>query len=202
MPRRSSARHDNLRRTLAQDAARLMAEHGIQDFLTAKRKAAARYGTVEAATLPSNAEIEAALAEYQRLFGAVGHDEQLQQQRGSALEVMRQLSVFQPRLVGAILNGTATAHSDIQIHVFADSPESVSMTLMDRGIDHEVIERRHRFGNEPPRPHPGVRFTLGRQFIDVTVFPLDGIRQAPASPVDGRPMRRADVVELQALLSR
>ncbi len=201
MPRRSSPRHDNLRRTLAQDAARFMAEHGIQDFLTAKRKAAARYGNVEAATLPSNSEIEAALGEYQRLFGATAHDEQLNQQRGRALLAMQQLSLFQPRLVGAVLSGTATLHTDIQIHVFADIPESVSMTLMDRGIEYEVTERRHRFGNDPSRTHPGVRFALGRQYIDVTVFPLDGIRQAPASPVDGRPMRRADIAELQLLLA-
>ena len=200
MPRRSSPRHDNLRRTLAQDAARFMAEHGIQDFLTAKRKAAARHGNVDAAALPSNAEIEAALGEYQRLFGAVDHDAQLNRQRSRALEAMRKLSVFHPRLVGAVLNGTATAHTDIQIHVFADNPESVSMALMDRGIEHEVTERRHRYGNEPPRPHPGVRFALGTQRVDVTVFPLDGIRQAPASPVDGRPMRRADIAELQTLL--
>jgi hypothetical protein len=33
------------------------------------------------------------------------------------------------------------------------------------------------------------------------VFPLDGIRQAPVSPVDGRPMRRADTAEIEALLS-
>ena len=201
MPRRSSPRHDNLRRTLAQDAARLMAEHGIQDFLTAKRKAAARYGNVTTATLPSNSEVEAALAEYQRLFAAGEHDEQLVRQRGRALQAMRQLSPFQPRLVGPVLNGTATLHSDIQLHVFADNPESVSMALLDHGIEYQVTERRHRFGNEPSRPHPGVRFALGPQFIDVTVFPLDGIRQAPASPVDGRPMRRADIAELQMLLA-
>jgi hypothetical protein len=33
------------------------------------------------------------------------------------------------------------------------------------------------------------------------VFPLDGIRQAPVSPVDGRPMRRADAAELSLLVS-
>ena len=177
-----------------------MAEHGIQDFLSAKRKAASRYGNVTAATLPSNSEIEAALVEYQRLFGASSHDEQLVRQRGHALEAMRQLSPFQPRLVGPVLNGTATLHSDILLHVFADNPESVSMALLDHGIEYEITERRHRFGNEPARAHPGVRFALGTQFVDVTVFPLDGIRQAPASPVDGRPMRRADIGELRTLL--
>jgi len=45
------------------------------------------------------------------------------------------------------------------------------------------------------------RFELDQQVIDATVFPLDGIRQAPVSPVDGRPMRRADASELEALLT-
>jgi hypothetical protein len=47
---------------------------------------------------------------------------------------------------------------------------------------------------------PGVRFTAGTRLIDATVFPLDGIRQAPCSPVDGRPMRRAGVGELTTLI--
>ena len=34
--------------------------------------------------------------------------------------------------------------------------------------------------------------------VEATVFPLDGIRQAPVSPVDGKPMRRADAAELDA----
>jgi hypothetical protein len=39
------------------------------------------------------------------------------------------------------------------------------------------------------------------QAIEATVFPTDGIRQSPVSPVDGRPMRRADVADLEALLA-
>ena len=51
-----------------------MAEHGIGDFLAAKRKAAERLGVEDgAAMLPKNSEIEAALAEYQRLFGGESH---------------------------------------------------------------------------------------------------------------------------------
>ena len=38
---------DNLRRAVAQEAARVMAEHGIHDFLAAKRKAAERLGITE-----------------------------------------------------------------------------------------------------------------------------------------------------------
>jgi hypothetical protein len=50
--------------------------------------------------------------------------------------------------------------------------------------------------------YPGVRFEINDHPIEATVFPTDGIRQAPVSPVDGRPMRRADVSELEALLEQ
>jgi hypothetical protein len=33
------------------------------------------------------------------------------------------------------------------------------------------------------------------------VFPIDGIRQSPYSPVDGRPMKRADVKEVSDLIA-
>ena len=54
---------ENLRRAIAQEAARIMAEHGIRDFYVAKRKAAERYGVFEGGLLPKNIEIEEALAE-------------------------------------------------------------------------------------------------------------------------------------------
>jgi len=80
-----SPRKDNLRRALAQEAARIMAQHGIHDFLTAKRKAAERLGVQDASALPRNTEIEAALVEYQRLFDAGGHELTLTAQRRAAL---------------------------------------------------------------------------------------------------------------------
>ena len=48
--------------------------------------------------------------------------------------------------------------------------------------------------------YPVVHFVAGDQPIDAVVFPIDGIRQSPASPVDGRPMKRADAAEIEALL--
>ena len=58
-----NVRGDNLRRVLAQEAARIMAQHGIHDYLTAKRKAAERLAFTDFGALPSNTEIEAALVE-------------------------------------------------------------------------------------------------------------------------------------------
>jgi predicted nucleotidyltransferase len=200
MNRRASPRSGNLRRALAQEAARLMAQHGIHDFLTAKRKAAERLGVVDASALPRNTEIEEALAEYQRLFNATGHEQTLHSQRRAALDAMHWLSKFEPRLVGSVLSGTATEHADIQLHVFADRPENVTLQLIDRGVEHEVTERRVRLDAERIKAYPGVRFSVGSRRVEATVFPLDGIRQAPVSPVDGKPMRRADADELESLL--
>jgi hypothetical protein len=199
--KRHATRADNLRRALAQEAARLMAEHGIRDFLIAKRKAAERLGVVDgAALLPKNSEIESALAEYQRLFGGQSYLTELHAQRRAALSAMRYLREFEPRLVGAVLSGTATRHSEVQLHLFADRAEAVTLKLLDQGIRHEVTEKRVRFNAEQVRAFPGVRFEMDEQSIEATVFPTDGIRQAPVSPVDGRPMRRASAFEVEALL--
>ncbi|HEX4376359.1 MAG TPA: hypothetical protein VHZ99_04310 [Steroidobacteraceae bacterium] len=200
MTRRASPRSGNLRRALAQEAARIMAEHGIHDFLTAKRKAAQKLGVVDASALPRNVEIEEALAEYQRLFEADGHEQTLQEQRRAALHAMHWLSQFKPRLVGPVLSGTATAHADIQLHLFADRSETVTLQLMDRGIAHEITERRVRLDAERIKAYPGLRFAVDNRRVEATVFPEDGIRQAPVSPVDGKPMRRASADELATLI--
>ncbi len=200
MAKRAPTRTDHLRSAVAQEAARLMAEHGIQDFHLAKRKAAERYGVVEGAFLPKNTEIEAALASYQRLFGGDQHATSLREQRRVAVEAMRMLEKFEPRLVGAVLNGTATAHSDIQLHVFSDSPEAVYTHLMDKRYEYEVFERKVRMTAERVVAVPSVRFEVGHDMVEAFVFARDGIRQAPISPVDGKPMRRATASEVRALI--
>jgi hypothetical protein len=201
MNKRRPARAENLRLALAQEAARVMAEHGIRDFLAAKRKAAERFGVLDGAVLPKNTEIEAALAQYQRLFVADAHAESLLSQRHVALEAMRCLAEYAPRLVGSVLSGTATAHAAVQLHLFADSAEAVLLKLLDESIPHEVTARRVKMGAERVLEYPAVLFAIDEQTIEATVFPADGIRQAPVSPVDGRPMRRANVGEVEALIA-
>lgn len=201
MTKRSPSRSDHLRSAVAQEAARLMAEHGIQDFHLAKRKAAERWGVVEGAFLPRNSEIEAALMERQRLFGGAEHTSSLQQQRRVALQAMQLLEKFEPRLVGAVLNGSATEHSDIQLHVFSDSAETVYLHLMDQRYEYEVFERRVKMSPERQLLVPSVRFGMQESMVEAFVFPKDGIRQAPVSPVDGRPMKRAGAGDVQMLVS-
>ncbi len=196
-----SPRADLLRHALAREAARIMIEHGVDDHLFAKRKAAERLGVTDQAVLPKNTEIEEALAEHQRLFTPDAHATELADLRRTALGAMRLLSEFEPRIVGPVLSGTATAHSDILLHVFADTPESVAFSLLDRGIRHRVVERRVKLQRDEAASFPTFRFESDGCEVDATVFPKDGLRQSPMSPVDGRPMRRATAAELEALLA-
>ena len=46
------------------------------------------------------------------------------------------------------------------------------------------------------------RFTHNDAPVEATVFPIDGVRQAPISPIDGKPMRRAGKKEVLALLDQ
>src|SRR4029453_18913480 len=163
-----SIRGNMMRQAIAREAARLMIEHGHEDYGFAKRKAAERFGVTDLAVLPKNTEIEEALAEHQRLFGAEKHAGELTEMRSIALEAMRLLEEFEPRLVGPLLSGTATAHSDITLHLFADTPETVVVRLIDRGIRHEFAERRFRTHDDEVEAFPAVRFAAGEHEIDAT----------------------------------
>jgi hypothetical protein len=200
LTRYAGTRGDALRRTLAVEAARLMAEHGIDDFGFAKRKAAERFGTFEGAVLPSNAEVEAALQEYQRLFEADTHGETLYVLRQTAVTAMELLADFAPRLVGPVLTGTATRNTEVQLHLFAERAEAVTIRLLDTAIPHELVERRVKVRADEWVLTPAVRLTVDDILVDALVFGRDGQRQAPLSPTDGRPLRRASIEEVRALL--
>ena len=200
MTRPRAIRGDDLRRALAQEAARLMFEHGVDDYGFAKRKAAERLGASEYAVLPKNAEIDAALAEYQRLFAADTHADTLAEQRRAAVDAMELLEEFEPRLVGPVLAGTATPHQEISLHVFSDSAEAVSIKLLDDHIQYRIAEHRVKMNTDRVLQYPAIQFSVFDFPVDATVFPRDGIRQAPLSPTDGKPMRRAAAAEVRTLL--
>lgn len=190
-----------LRQLIAQTAARLMSESGIRDFALAKRKAAQRHGVEHNRNLPGNEEIEQALLEYQRLFRSNTQAELILLLRQTALKAMTMLDAFHPLLVGPILNGSADENTPVYLHLFADTPEQVMIFLMERHIPFEQGERSMHLANGQNLNYPKFCFFAGDTSIELTVFPLDGPRQPPLSPVDGKPMKRANRQQLDALLA-
>src|SRR5690606_32524951 len=132
----------------------------IESYAQAKRKAAERLGVSEAGALPSNAQIEASLAERQRIFEPHTHPHRLADLRRLAAQLMALLSPFKPRLVGPVLNGTATVNSGIELHLFTDSPENVAMILERGGFTLRGCQRRYRYDGKKTTVVPGFSFSV------------------------------------------
>lgn len=203
MARKTPYDDDRARQLLAQEAARIIVDQGLRDYRVAKLKAAERLGMNNRRALPGNSEIEQAITEHLSLFSGEAHPELLFKMRTAAVAVMHLLEEFSPRLVGPVLAGTADENSAINLHVFADSSEVIAMYLDERQINCRLYERRlkrSRGRNVQPDIFPGYEFIYENEPVEATVFPIDGIRQAPISPIDGKPMRRVDEKGVRALL--
>lgn len=197
---RSRRRVQQLRMSVAAEAARLMSEQGIRDFRQAKQKAAERLGVRDEKALPRNAEVEEALREHQRLFEGDDHLRLLDGLRRTAVDAMRFFADFEPRLVGAVLDGTADRHSAVCLHLFCDDPVRVDDFLASRGIPFDSQSRRLRTQRELWQDFPVYLFSAGDTAIDVTVLPVDAIRQAPLDRSGDRLMARAPLAQVERLI--
>jgi hypothetical protein len=200
MPGRGRLRMEEARRRIAVEAARLIAEGGLRDYRMAKEKAAARLGIPGEAALPRNSEIEDALREHQRLFQAADQPRTLRRLREAAVEAMRFFARHEPRLVGAVLEGTADEHSAVCLHLYSDQPHEVLAFLDERGIPYEEQQRRLRLDRNVARDVPALVFRAGDTPIDITLLPYDQLRQAPLDRAGEKPMQRATLTAVQALL--
>lgn len=194
-------RQQQNRRRIAVEAARLMAEHGIRDYHAAKLKAAHSLGLHNENDLPRNADIEDARREHLRLFQADTQPVLLRQKREVAREAMRFFARFEPRLVGAVLDGSADAHSAVCLHLFSDEAEALPRLLHEQDIPFDQSERRLRFGADEVEEFPVYLFSADDVAIDLTVLPSACLRQAPLDRVSDKPMKRASLGALETLLA-
>lgn len=191
-----------IRAEVAAEAARILATEGQHNYHAAKRKAAERIGASERAALPSNLEVMDALSTYQALYGGPAHRENIDTLRRIAARAMRTLERFQPRLVGAVLDGTANAYSRVALHVFADSVESLVLYFLEHTVPFDQEQRQIRWFNGEHRTVPIFVFELDGEEIELTVFDPVHLRQSPPSPIDGKPQRRAALAEVEYLLAK
>jgi hypothetical protein len=196
-----SRKDQQMRLRLAQEAARILIDSGSRDFALAKRKAAEHLSAQDTRQMPSNLEIEQALAEYQRLFRSHLQPQHLQQLREDAYEAMQFFADFEPRLVGPVLTGTADINTAISLHVFSDTPEEISLLLLERHIPFETGEKRLRLREDTYQIFPMVSFLARQHRIEVIIFPVSKRVPTPLSPVDGRPIQRANLASVELLLN-
>ena len=200
-PSHNNQKLNHARRKVAAEAARIMATQAQPNYRIAKQKAAQRLGINIRMALPSNVEVESALRAYQEFYGGQQHISHLQKLREVALRVMRSLESFCPRLVGPVLEGTADQHARVSLHVFNDPPDAVAIHLLDRGLVYRDEQRKMRWHDGNYRQVPLLVTNADGITVELALFNSVDLRQAPLSPIDGRPQKRAPLTEVEYLLS-
>ena len=195
---RKAVRSQQLRIRVAQQAARLIADHGIRDYQLAKRKAAEQLGLDPKNSMPRNDEIEEALRAYQQLFDAENTEARLETLRGAAIDCMQLFTDYDPLLTGRIVQGTATAHTPITIHIFSENPRVIATLLMDLDIEFDASEKRLRINSEIQNDFPCFLFNFKQHKVELLVLPHQLQRQAPLSKENARPMKRLNITHLIA----
>ena len=179
-------KNQEMRRLIAEAAARLLALDGSQDYGTVKRKAARQLGAADSQNLPDNQEIESALREYQAIFQADAAPSRLAQLREVAMEYMERLSDYDPHLTGSVLNGTAGKHSDINLQLFTEKEKDIEFLLMQGVEPYRATERRNETNG---RVYPRFIVDDPRATVDITVYPSNELRQLKRVHPDGTPRR-------------
>src|SRR5262245_32506544 len=104
--RHEDARRRAIRQRIAAEAGRLLATQGVGDSREAIRRAARIVGESGEHAWPTHEEVLDKQREYQRLFLSGSQPGALQKLRDAALEAMEFLAGFEPRLYGAVLDGS------------------------------------------------------------------------------------------------
>ena len=198
MPR-DTGRNDR-RAHIAHIAARLMAEDGIEDYATAKRKAARQAGTPDTRELPTNEEIDAALRTYQQIYHQEEHRDRLRALREMALKAMRELAQFNPYLTGSVLNGNAGKYADINLQLYTDSAKAVELYLIDRKIPYRTAQSRLYCGSEPLTA-PVYTVNDNGTEIEITVLSPRELRGALRTSPEGKGIERAKPPAVEQLLA-
>ncbi len=185
---------DRTRASICDAAARLIAEEGISDYSQAKRKALRQLGLPDSTPLPSNAELEAALREWQSVFQDEEQIERIEHLRRKAAELMEILQEFRPYLTGSVLDGTAGRYAEIDLQLFADSAKEVEIFLLNRGIPYEHATPRN------DRAEAVLVVESDDAVANLVVYPTLDERISPKGR-DGRPRERARLAAVQSLLA-
>src|ERR687886_2552590 len=191
-----------LRQAIALEAARLMYERVESEYYTAKRKAARRVcrQQVKPEDLPSNAEIRDQIQVFARIHEGDRRPRHLREMRLEALRLMRLLRPFRPRLIGSVMTGHVRKGSDIDLHVFCDSPALVTDLLDQAGCQYD-LERKQVVKHGEARVFTHVH-VYDRFNFELTVYPEDKAHYVFRSSITGKAIERASIRELEELLAR
>ncbi len=181
-----------------------MYHEGVKQYFDAKRLANKRLfsrgglkaGQCRPKDLPSNGEISEELDKLVELLED-DKDQRLLALREAAVDVMRELQEFSPRLIGSVSTGNIRKGSDIDLHVFTDHIEILETTLQHLQWFYEREQVTIKKGQQY------VEYThiyLEAEFpIELSVYPRSELRVVTRSSTDGKPIKRLKLAEVEGL---
>jgi len=187
------------RQHLAYLAARMMAEDGVPDCSSARKKLSRQMGGGHDRDLPDDGEINSALRSYQALYQTEEQQDVFIRLRETALEAMELLQPFDPWLVGPVLSGTAGPHSEIQLQLFTDRCKELQMFLLgQQRIPCRFRERRVFLGGRQTQiPVVDLEFPGGQ--VEASVFNEQDVRINSRGNSSDGPIVRARLEKARAL---
>lgn len=190
-----------LRRQIAYQAAMLMYQRQESEYYRAKIKASRQVckGWVKPKDLPSNAEIRDEILQLARMFEGESRDRHLMDMRIEALRMMRILNRYRPHLIGSVFTGHIRKGSDIDIHLFADSVESVTGELDYHGFNYDTEYKRViKNGERQVFKHVHVS---DRYPIELTIYSTSKASYVFKSSITGKPIEKATSKQLEQFLA-
>jgi len=197
--RETQSRQRQLREQIAQLAARLIAEDGVDDWGLAKKKAARMLGLADAHCLPTNVELEAALIEHQRIFYEDAQREELHWLRSQAIDLMDLFERFDPHLAGPVLSGAIGKYPTIHLHLYSDDEKAVEWFLMNQAIPYDPSQRRVFIAGAAATV-PCFELNVEGTDVHLLQFTVEHRRQPVRLTAEGRSMARAGRASLAAKL--
>ncbi len=170
------------------------------EYYRAKMKAARKIcqGWVKPADLPSNREIRDEIQRFACTFEGESRTENLLSMRLQALQYMRLLNSFRPKIIGSTLTGHIRQGSDIDLHVFSHSCEAVTARLDDEGVDYRVEHKSvKKHGEERIFTHIHIQ---DQYAVELTLYPTEKSSYGFKCSITGKRIERATLPEFEQLL--
>jgi predicted nucleotidyltransferase len=123
--------NDDIKCKVAREAATLLYFGAEKEYKQAKTKAAETFGVH---FLPTNLEIALELDKIAEEKEGSFRKEHLILMRQEALKIMKLLNTYFPLLIGSVWRGTIRNGSDIDIAVYAETPEQIVNILKSKNI--------------------------------------------------------------------
>jgi len=187
-----------LKQRVAREAALLLYTSQEKEYKQAKQRASQN---LRARVLPSNIEVAQELDRIADEMEGSARQERLLQMRSEALQIMKALKNFHPRLIGSVWRGTAHKDSDIDIVTFSSQPTNVLQKLEHEGFEATKTEWQSapKLDKKEKSFHIFLKLPSGNE-AEVVVRSLERMNQRERCEIYGDTVTGLNAVQLERLL--